>query len=573
LAVAALGYSFGGADKLSRPDNLSLDATTEAIYRYTGLGWVTGVSYVGISPDPVEMSYGSGDSGLDSFGRIIETLWKKGPDVMQKASYGYDRASNRKWRREDLAHDLGGTQATRHDNFYHYDGLDQVVGRELGELVGTPPNYTGITGAIQDESWSYDATGNWQKYDSAAEANLQQTRCHNAANEITRVTNPGGVIEPAYDKVGNQTLDIAPGDWDRGFSLKWDAWNRLIEVKDGNTPIQTNAYDGLSRRITSSDGTEITHYYYNDAWRSVEEYTDADPDDPACRYLWGLRSRWDLVKRERNISGTLDEKRYVLYDAMDPVAICDEDGEVVRRFEYSPFGRTTFLDPDFAPDATPANWTFLFHGEFRDEATGYYNYGFRFYNDTTGRWPSRDPIGERGGINLYAFVGNCPIDHFDYLGHSTLTAHELDKDDTACSPTKTGRKAVLIKWIVGGMKKPGGTIIQTMEVSGSSTDCRTGQTTTLNYKFTEYFSAGSNDMWEVLMLKCTTGNVTVTGGANYVEDYNVPNDAKTGHPVAKEVPAVVGWRYVHISTVSNVSNTVSRTMEAEWSCCSGSCSS
>jgi RHS repeat-associated protein len=376
---------------------------------------VTGVSYVGISPDLVEMSDGSGDSGLDSFGRIIETWWKKGPDVMQKASDGYDRASNRKWRRDDLAHDLGGTQATRHDNFYWYDGLDQVIGRELGELVGTPPNYTGITGAIQDESWSYDATGNWLKYDSAAEANLQQTRCHNAANEITHVANPGGVIQPSYDEVGNQTLDIAPGDWDRGFSLKWDAWNRLIEVKDGNTLIQTNAYDGLSRRITSSDGTDMIHYYYNDAWRSVEEYTDADPDDPACRYLWGLRSRWDLVKRERSDSGTLDEKRYVLYDAMDPVAICDEDGEVVQRFEYSPFGRTTFLDPDFTPGA-PGDWTFLFHGEFRDEDTGYYNYGYRYYTPMLGRWPSRDPIGEIGGINLYIFVKNNGIRYTDLLG-------------------------------------------------------------------------------------------------------------------------------------------------------------
>jgi RHS repeat-associated protein len=100
---------------------------------------------------------------------------------------------------------------------------------------------------------------------------------------------------------------------------------------------------------------------------------------------------------------------------MDPVAICDEDGEVVQRFEYSPFGRTTFLDPNFAPGA-PGDWTFLFHGEFRDVATGYYNYGFRFYNDTTGRWPSRDPIGERDGINLYGYVGNNGINLADRLG-------------------------------------------------------------------------------------------------------------------------------------------------------------
>jgi RHS repeat-associated protein len=43
-------------------------------------------------------------------------------------------------------------------------------------------------------------------------------------------------------------------------------------------------------------------------------------------------------------------------------------------------------------------------------------YGYRFYDPITGRWPSRDPIEEEGGINLYGFVGNDGIDRVDYLG-------------------------------------------------------------------------------------------------------------------------------------------------------------
>ncbi len=101
---------------------------------------------------------------------------------------------------------------------------------------------------------------------------------------------------------------------------------------------------------------------------------------------------------------------------MDPVAICDGDGGITQRFEYSPFGRVSFMDADFTPDSTPEPWDFLFHGEFRDAATGYYNYGYRFYNDTTGRWLSRDPIGEGGGVNLYGFVGNDGVDAIDRLG-------------------------------------------------------------------------------------------------------------------------------------------------------------
>jgi len=49
-------------------------------------------------------------------------------------------------------------------------------------------------------------------------------------------------------------------------------------------------------------------------------------------------------------------------------------------------------------------------------ASGVLYYGYRYYDPTTGRWPSRDPIEEEGGFNLYGFVGNDTINEWDYLG-------------------------------------------------------------------------------------------------------------------------------------------------------------
>ena len=49
-------------------------------------------------------------------------------------------------------------------------------------------------------------------------------------------------------------------------------------------------------------------------------------------------------------------------------------------------------------------------------ACGLYFYGYRYYDPVTGRWPSRDPIGSRGGINLYAFLMNRAGSWFDVLG-------------------------------------------------------------------------------------------------------------------------------------------------------------
>jgi len=51
------------------------------------------------------------------------------------------------------------------------------------------------------------------------------------------------------------------------------------------------------------------------------------------------------------------------------------------------------------------------------------DYLYRYYDPLTGRWPSRDPIEEEGGINLYGFVGNSPSIWFDYLGLAKLTVN------------------------------------------------------------------------------------------------------------------------------------------------------
>jgi len=69
--------------------------------------------------------------------------------------------------------------------------------------------------------------------------------------------------------------------------------------------------------------------------------------------------------------------------------------------------RTLRKSPDSRRVAAPAA---------TKSASGVRYYGQRYYNPSTGRWLSRDPLKERGGVNLYNFCGNNPVNSFDVNG-------------------------------------------------------------------------------------------------------------------------------------------------------------
>ena len=86
-------------------------------------------------------------------------------------------------------------------------------------------------------------------------------------------------------------------------------------------------------------------------------------------------------------------------------------GNIVAKYEYSPFGRIVSASGSYV-DANP----FRFSSEYYDVETGLVYYNYRYYNVESGRWLSRDPIEEVGGINLYGFVDNNGVNAWDNLG-------------------------------------------------------------------------------------------------------------------------------------------------------------
>jgi RHS repeat-associated protein len=90
-----------------------------------------------------------------------------------------------------------------------------------------------------------------------------------------------------------------------------------------------------------------------------------------------------------------------------------KDGQTVARYDYDAFGnRITNTAPELGEDVCP----FGFSTKLTDGETGLVYYGYRYYSPEMGRWMSRDPIGEKGGVNLYGMLGNDAVDRTDYLG-------------------------------------------------------------------------------------------------------------------------------------------------------------
>lgn len=81
-----------------------------------------------------------------------------------------------------------------------------------------------------------------------------------------------------------------------------------------------------------------------------------------------------------------------------------------------------------------------------DVASGVTDYGFRYYDPVTGRWPSRDPIAESGGLNLYGMVNNDAINSVDGLGlkQVTIWASAFIEESSILFPY--GLYALLAEW-------------------------------------------------------------------------------------------------------------------------------
>ena len=423
----AYGTSGGLDDVLNRVWGLKEGTTTLVVYTHLGLSTVVRLDY----PQPqmrldlwgeVSGTY----AGLDRFNRVIDQRWVHyGGDDRDRFQYGYDRTANPVWKDNPLT--------SGRDEFYDYDNLDRLVSLDRGDLNA---GRTAIFGTpAGEEDWTLDPQGNWSAYvtRTSGSTNLNQSRTHNRVNEITGIQETIGPAwpDPAHDRAGNMTSFPKPMITSTSspspspspvpsssYTAFYDAWNRLIEVKDAGNTVVKYRYDGLDRRVIEESYSggrlvEIRHLYYSEAWQVIEERVGISID-PDCQYVWGVRYADDLLMRDR-----LTERLYVLQDAnWNVTALADTTGQVVERHLYEPYGAVAVHNADWTLriGGTAYDWQYLHQGGRRDPSTDLYHFRNRQYSSRLGRWIHRDPLEFVDGLNLYEYLHNAPVVGVDPLG-------------------------------------------------------------------------------------------------------------------------------------------------------------
>jgi RHS repeat-associated protein len=179
-------------------------------------------------------------------------------------------------------------------------------------------------------------------------------------------------------------------------------------------------------------GTVKDHYYFNEDWQELEvrkETSGTISANPFEQFVWhpyyidALATRF-YDSDVNTPTGVV--QHYFTHDAnFNATSVVDTSGNVVERYDYSPYGEPIFLDANFDFDADSVSdiaHSRTYTGQRLDTETGLYQYRNRYYHAKLGRFISRDPIGYEGSKrNLYEYLMNQPLSLTDPTGLCPLS--------------------------------------------------------------------------------------------------------------------------------------------------------
>jgi RHS repeat-associated protein len=357
------------------PSGRTVDYTRNSIGKISGVSTtnsgttttlINNLSYLPFGPaSGMDMGQGNGVSNV--FDELYRTTVTN-PGAQTERTYTYDANSN--------LISINVTNDVSKDKTFTYDVLNRLI------------TANGSYGTI---SYTYDDVG-----DRITKVTNDDTETYTYFAGTNRLQEVTGPVNFSYDANGN-TIGIG------NKVLTYNHNNRLVRVEENSTILGEYVYNGLGQRVIKTVNGVTTIFLYDFDGNLIAE-SQAD-GIITYEYLYMGKSRLARVDAG---SG---EIYYFHNDHLGtPELMTDESGSAVWEAKVKPFG-----DANVKSTSTVNN-NFRLPGQIFDEETGFhYNY-FRDYHPGIGRFIEADPIGMKGGINLYVYCANDPVNSMDSDG-------------------------------------------------------------------------------------------------------------------------------------------------------------
>lgn len=390
---------------------------------------------------------------------------------LQNLRYVYDPAGNLTHVRDDAQPTIYfNGQVVEPDNDHVYDSLNRLIqatGREhLGqgakqaphtyndvERIGRAQPNDGQQLARYCEKYSYDSAGNFEA--------MSHHRSWDAVPGWTRryVCDEDSLAEPTKKSnrlsetvLGNALAESYRHDVHGNMLqmpqlqlMQWDFHDRLLMTR--RQRVNSDDPEGAAR-----DG-ERTYYVYDASGQRVRKVTELATGQVKDEriYLSGFeiyrrhagagpvsfdtasferetlhlmlgRRRFALVETRTVDKGGTDTspRRLIRYQFGDQLGSSrlelDEQADVISYEEYAAYGSSTY---QAVRSRTEAPRRYRYTGKERDEESGLYYSGARYYAPWLGRWPQTDPSGIADALNLYQYARQNPITMLDPDGRAT----------------------------------------------------------------------------------------------------------------------------------------------------------
>ena len=295
--------------------------------------------------------------------------------------------------------------------YYGYDEIDQL---KQERVIG------GATGAPYTHDFSCDAMGNRTQVNRAGAAATSGTASTpNALNQLTSLTTQSSIAPTkttnlGYDTAGNLTLAVSP---DGRTIYNYDDADRLVKIERRTATgapqgFSEFVYDYASRKAISREWV-----YQNGTFVKTEEKRRVFDGMDVVQERNAANEVAAQLVRDGNISGILSRTTaagasFYGYDGNGNVTLLtDASGADVAHYRYDAWGQT--LE---AVGSRASENPYRFSTKEVHAASGLIDFGLRFYSPSMGRCINRDPLEEEGGVNLYAMVGNSPVNGVDDYG-------------------------------------------------------------------------------------------------------------------------------------------------------------